>query len=289
METNRLRYFCAIAETGSLTKASEILGVSHSGLSKAISTLENETGLKLFKPQGRGLEITPQGTWFYKKAQEILKIESEISVGEKIESRNICIGLSEVLSVSCAGLIAKELAQPISIFETDIGQTESLILSGVMDFAFVFSPAPKPELDYLELGEIKFNSYGRADLLNSVPAEILPFVVPATPFDFNPLGYKSRDGWPSDVSRSTYFAVSAFSTALDLVRSGQAVVYMPNFLAALENQERTQNLMLVKVPEHRKAESKRKLFLVKTKKSDESKEAKKVAKVLRKLCCASSL
>ena len=78
MDTHRLRYFCTIAETGSLTKASEILGISHSGLSKAITALEDETNLQLFRPQGRGLEITKDGKWFYQKAQEILKIENEI-------------------------------------------------------------------------------------------------------------------------------------------------------------------------------------------------------------------
>ena len=77
METHRLRYFCAIAETGSLTKASEILGISHSGLSKAVSVLEMETHLKLFRPLGRGLEITSDGKWLYQKAQQILKIENE--------------------------------------------------------------------------------------------------------------------------------------------------------------------------------------------------------------------
>lgn len=68
MDTNKLKYFVAVAETGSLTKASKILGISHSGLSKAVSALETEAKLKLFRPQGRGLEITLEGKWFYLEA-----------------------------------------------------------------------------------------------------------------------------------------------------------------------------------------------------------------------------
>lgn len=288
METNRLRYFCTIAETGSLTKASEILGVSHSGLSKAISVLEDETKLQLFRPQGRGLEITPEGKWFYQKAQDILKIENEISIGMKIEKASVRIGLSEVLAISCAGLLAQEFVEPLSIIETDVGEVESSILGGEIDFGFVFSPSPKAELEYLELGEVKFNSFARVDLLKSKAVEELPFAVPSSNFPFNPLGYKIRDGWPQHIPRLPHFAVSGFSIAQDLLRSGQSVVYMPNFVAALENKRLGEKFQIVRVAEHREVESKRKLFLVKAKNLEETREMKKASKILRKVCCSGS-
>jgi len=61
METDRLKYFCVIVDTGSLTKAAEVLGVSHSGLSKAMSVLQGELGFKILVPKGRGLELTEKG------------------------------------------------------------------------------------------------------------------------------------------------------------------------------------------------------------------------------------
>ncbi len=285
METNRLRYFCTIAEIGSLTKASDILGVSHSGLSKAISVLEDETKLKLFKPLGRGLEITPEGTWFYQKAQEILKIENEISIGLKRDRLPICIGLSEVIAITCASLVIKELAGPCSIVETDVGEIEGKILSGEIDFGFIFSPSPRKDLEYLELGEVKINSYARVDFLKDRKPEQLYFTVPTTNFPFNPLGYKIRDGWPQNILRVSHFSASSFAISLNLARASKTAIYMPNFVADLENELQNGFSKFVKVPYHKDAESRRKLYLVKSKILDESTEMKKISKVLRRICC----
>lgn len=285
MDTNRIRYFCTIAEVGSLIKAAEILNISHSGLSKAISSLEEETKLKLFRPQGRGLEITEEGKWFYQKSLEILKIVNEVSIGLKKESSIIRIGLSEVLATTCASLIARELDQGISIIETDVGEAEKKILSSELDFAFVFSPSPVAGIEYLELGEVIFNSYARKNFITGKNPLNLFYTIPATQFPFNPVGYKIRDGWPLDVPRVPRFSVSGFSIALDLLRSGESAIYMPNFVANLENEKISDQNKFIKIPDHKNAESKRKLLLVKSSKNDESKEMKKVSKILRKHCC----
>ena len=285
METSRLKYFCTIAETGSLTKAAEILGVSHSGLSKAVTVLQNETGLQLFRPQGRGLEITDQGKWFYKKALDILKIENEITVGVNVQLQQVRIGLSEVIAVTCAGALAAEINEPMTIIETDVGEAETLILDGELDFGFTFTPSPRIEIDYLDLGSVKFNAYAQADYLKNKSILDVAYTVPATIVAFNPQGYKIRDGWPQDLPRTKKFQVSGFNVALNLLRTGQSAVYMPDYVALLENELRTEKLQIIKVPFHQEAQSKRKLFLVKNKTNDESKEMKKVTKILRRICC----
>lgn len=281
MDTHRLRYFCTIAETGSLTKASEILGISHSGLSKAVSALEDETKLNLFKPQGRGLEITDEGKWFYKKALEILKIENEVIAGKKTERSSLRIGLSEIFALFCASDLAKEFKESLTLLEMDVGEVESKILASEIDFGVVFSPSPQPALEYLNVSEVKFNSYARADLLKRQPIAQMPFVIPATQVPFNPVGYKIRDGWPSDIPRFSKFAVSSFSIALELFRNGECGIYMPDFVAAIENQKHVGKFLFQRIAEHKKAETKRKIFLVKLKAAEESKDMKRVAKILR--------
>lgn len=284
METERLKYFVVIAETGSLTKASQILGISHSGLSKAVSSLEDETRLKLFRPQGRGLEITDEGKWFYQKAQEILKITHEVLQGQKKTSHIIRIGLSEVFAITCAHLISQELQTPISFAETDIGDIEGKLMANEVDFGVAFIPTPKQELEYLEIGSIHFGVYARQDLKVDNLSN-LPFTVPISEYPSNPMGYKNRDGWPIDLPRQTKFFVSGFSIALDLLRSGQTALYMPEFVVALENQRITKDQhKIVKIQEYKKAETKRKVYIVKKQSSEESKEIKKVSKILRQIC-----
>lgn len=284
METSRLQYFCTIAETGSLTKAAEILGVSHSGLSKSITVLQEETKLKLFRPQGRGLEITEEGKWFYQKALEILKIEADITRKVSSPQLSIRIGMSEILAVTCSGILASELKEPFTIFETDVGEIENKLRNQSIDFGFTFSPSPQLDIDYQEIGTIKFNAYASAEFLkNKTPEEIL-YTIPASPVDFNPQGYKARDGWSQSISRTIHFQVSGFGIALDLLRKGFSAVYMPDFVAELENQTRSEKNKIIAVPAHAQAQSKRKLFLAKLKAHEETKDIKKASKVLRRLC-----
>jgi DNA-binding transcriptional LysR family regulator len=60
-----LRYFLCIAELGSLSKASEKLDQTQSGLSKQLGTLESNLGQPLFVRTGRGVELTEAGTKLY--------------------------------------------------------------------------------------------------------------------------------------------------------------------------------------------------------------------------------
>jgi DNA-binding transcriptional LysR family regulator len=288
MDTDKLRYFSTVAETGSLTKASQLLGISHSGLSKALSALEVEVKIKLFRPQGRGLEITSEGRWFYQKAQEILKIADEVLKGTKEKRSLVRIGLSGVIVMTCSGSLAEEVGTPLMLHEIDVGEVEGKIIGDELDFGIAFIPSPKPELEYLEIGEVRFNSHVRDDLMKRLTADSLPYAVPVSDFPFNPLGYRNRDGWPNDVPRTAYFSVSGFAIALDLLRAGQAAIYMPDFVASLENSQSPNRPKIVPVKEHKAAQTRRKLFLVKRQAAEESTEMKKVAKVVRRICCAKS-
>jgi DNA-binding transcriptional LysR family regulator len=286
MDIDRFKYFITIVEAGSLTKASKILGISHSGLSKAVSTLESETKTVLFRPQGRGLEITAEGKWLYQKALEVLALTDVIGRGQQPELQLLRIGLSEVIAVSCSGLLSAEFEESIAFHQVEVGELEGKIISNEIDFGVAFVPSPKPELEYLALGEIRFNAFVREDLLKKGPSVDIPFVVPASEYPFNPAGYKNRDGWPKDIKRLSRFFVSSFAIALDLVRKGQCAVYMPDFLAKQENANTPAGRHIKVISEFSQARSKRKVYLVKRQSQPESKEMKKVSRILRQVCCS---
>jgi len=68
METNQIRYFLAISEEGSFTKAARRCGVSQPSVSNAIRLLEEELGGSLFRRAARGTQLSPLGAavhpWF---------------------------------------------------------------------------------------------------------------------------------------------------------------------------------------------------------------------------------
>jgi DNA-binding transcriptional LysR family regulator len=68
----QLEYFVAIAEHGSLTRASERLLVSQPSLSQQISALERELGGALFERLPRGVRLTSAGQGFLVEARATL-------------------------------------------------------------------------------------------------------------------------------------------------------------------------------------------------------------------------
>ncbi|MFJ5488989.1 LysR family transcriptional regulator, partial [Hansschlegelia beijingensis] len=57
----QLRYFVALAETASFSKAARRVGVSQSTLSGAIQEMETELGARLAERAGRRFELTAEG------------------------------------------------------------------------------------------------------------------------------------------------------------------------------------------------------------------------------------
>jgi DNA-binding transcriptional LysR family regulator len=98
MELRHLRYFLALAEELSFTRAAERLHVSQPPLSLQIRQLEREVGARLFARTSRHVELTPAGEAFLIDARAILeRVEASISRAAAIESGlagRIEIGLS---------------------------------------------------------------------------------------------------------------------------------------------------------------------------------------------------
>lgn len=72
MELDQLRYFTAVAELLSFTRAAERCLVAQPSLSQQIIKLEHELGAPLFERLGRTVRLTPAGHTFYEHAVRVL-------------------------------------------------------------------------------------------------------------------------------------------------------------------------------------------------------------------------
>jgi LysR family hydrogen peroxide-inducible transcriptional activator len=72
MELHQLRYFSAVADTGSFSRAAEKCHVSQPSLSQQIQKLESELGGRLFDRLGRSVRLTDLGEAFLPRARSVL-------------------------------------------------------------------------------------------------------------------------------------------------------------------------------------------------------------------------
>lgn len=72
MEFHQLRYVCAIAETGTFSRAAERCQVAQPSLSQQVLKLEDDLGAKLFDRLGRSVCLTEAGRAFLPHARAIL-------------------------------------------------------------------------------------------------------------------------------------------------------------------------------------------------------------------------
>ncbi|MBT9332445.1 LysR family transcriptional regulator [Paracidobacterium acidisoli] len=73
MEFHQLRYVCAVAETGSFSRAAERCRIAQPSLSQQVLKLEEDLGVKLFDRLGRSIRITEAGRAFLPHARSILE------------------------------------------------------------------------------------------------------------------------------------------------------------------------------------------------------------------------
>jgi LysR family nitrogen assimilation transcriptional regulator len=73
MELRQLRYFVAIVDHGSLSRAARVLHIVQPALTQQIQLLEQDLGVQLLHRSAQGVLTTDAGKLFYEHAQAILK------------------------------------------------------------------------------------------------------------------------------------------------------------------------------------------------------------------------
>ena len=129
METNRLKQFCTVIDTGGLRSAAEIIGMSHGALSKSLKVLEQEMGFELFLPEGRGIIPTAKAMVLYKKAKLIIDQVEDLNTFEEIPiEASLKIATFEVFSTYFLNTLKPLLkCYKLDLYETRQGELESFV------------------------------------------------------------------------------------------------------------------------------------------------------------------
>jgi len=101
---HHLQYFWMVAKHGSITRASELLGLAHPTISGQIHRLEQMLGHKLFVRSGRNLVLTETGRTTFRYADEIFSLGQELQDSVKGRTTGqplrLVVGVSDVIAKS---------------------------------------------------------------------------------------------------------------------------------------------------------------------------------------------
>lgn len=67
-----IQVLVAAVEAGSFVRAATTLGITQSGVSRAIARLEDRVGVRLFDRTARAVALTDEGRSFYRKVKPLL-------------------------------------------------------------------------------------------------------------------------------------------------------------------------------------------------------------------------
>ncbi|MGL4511301.1 LysR family transcriptional regulator, partial [Cetobacterium sp.] len=149
MDIKQLKYFLAITEENSITKAAKKLHISQPPLSHQLKILEEEIGSKLFDRTTRNLEITEVGEFLKNRAIQILELINE-TVKEIKQNQEELEGILKIgfVASSTAALVPKVIPEfsknnPEVKFELKEGSTYKildLLNHGTIEIGFIRTP-----------------------------------------------------------------------------------------------------------------------------------------------------
>src|SRR5256885_1143345 len=241
MELHQLRYFCAVAESGSFSRAAEHSHVSQPSLSQQILKLEAELGARLFDRLGRSVRLTEVGKTFLPRARADLR-ELEAARGDVVESKD---SISGQVAVGVIPTVAPYfLPQVLASFSRQFSESTVTVIeeitpillerlrAGTIDIAVLALPVRGTEFDALPLlTEPLFAALPKKHLLarrSTVALRDLrkePFLLLRDGHCFRENAVAACDR--ARVSPQVIFESGQFSSLLGMVGAGMGVSLIP--------------------------------------------------------------
>ena len=245
MDWDKLKIFHAVAEAGNFTKATYVLNLSQSAISRQIQSLEQTLKTQLFERHARGLSLTENGEYLFKTAHEVISKLKDVE-STLIDKRDKLSGKLTVTTVVSFGttwltpriqefmklspemeieLIFDDRELDLSTRQADIGiwmrrpKQLNYIQKKLIDIHYHIYGSAKYLEQYghpktvSELNKHKFISYGRG-----APSPV-----------FNP-DWALKLGFKDNKKRKPIMKVNSIYGLLLAVQSGVGLAALPDYI-----------------------------------------------------------
>ena len=150
--------FVALADTGQVTAAAEILGLPQPTVTRALQRAGAILGVALYEKAGRGVRLTPAGDAFLPFAREALRnVEAGMSAAAAPLRGRVAVAFQNVLGEDLVPVLIRAFRADnpgvdFSLFQGSRSYCLALLHSSTADVAFVSPPPTDDHLAVVKIG-----------------------------------------------------------------------------------------------------------------------------------------
>jgi LysR family transcriptional regulator, nitrogen assimilation regulatory protein len=174
LDVRQLRYFLAVAEAGSLSRAAERLNLAQSAVSHHLADLEAKLGLQLLERHPRGIRLTPAGQRLHEHARSIVtavaKAEEDVKAFAKEAMGPVSVGLpytpTMIAALPFMRAVRREFPKVVlGLLEEQSELLVKRLFEGEIDLAALYNPPEDARLETIPILEEDLWFVGHPDVL----------------------------------------------------------------------------------------------------------------------------
>lgn len=160
VETRLLHYFLTVARERNITNAAKVLHITQPTLSRQMTLLEEQLGVKLFVRDSRPLALTDEGFLLRRRAEEILelveKTEVEVSAQEEQVEGAVSIGCGELASTKLlmemvAGFSEQFPRVTFDVYTANADRIKHRMDNGLTDVGLLLEPVEMERYEFIRM------------------------------------------------------------------------------------------------------------------------------------------
>ena len=263
MSPSSLEYFVMVSRLGSISRAALELGIEQSTITRHISKLESDIGVRLFHRSGRGVVLTDTGRVFLERAQDVvLALERARSSASQLLGNGpgqIVIAAQPTIAWQVFGKLGHALSARFPDaklrFMEGLGhQLVNWLVEGKIDVALLYVPTQAHVVDFDELLKEPLYCVAAPDFslpsgkLDMAALLSLPMVLPSTQHGLRGLmqSMAQQEGLPLNVAVECDGSIAVTKR---LVEAGHGCTILP--LAAVAREREAGQLRAIPVEDVR--------------------------------------
>lgn len=250
LDWDKLRIFHTAAESGSFTHAAEKLGMSQSAVSRQISALEDDLGLKLFIRHARGLVLTEVGEQLFRTAHrmhwELQQVETQMSESQDVPTGPLIVTTTVGIGSTWLSSRLDEFLKlyPLIQLEIRLNDAELDLAMREADVAIRLHRPNQSEMIQRKLFTVHNHFYASTEYIEEfgMPKtadelddhRIVTFGEPV-PSYLGDINFLERMGRSDSSPRRTTLKVNAIYGMMQACRAGIGIAMLPDYVTEKED------------------------------------------------------